>query len=436
MSSVAVRATRRGGLAVRLVCLLTVGRAAFAEPTPAVEPMAAGSHAVVEADVVAVTWPDVARLLERQPRVAASHTSIEAARAGLEVARTIPNPTLSAAIGQGRARVGGGSRVEWGIAVSMPLSFVAERGSKLASAQADVELATAASLLLSREVALEMRQLFFGLVYQQAHVASLVELEAQTAALVAIVAMRQSKGEVRSADLTRVEIELEKVRSELDGASVTLRGRQDELGLRLGLPRGKVVQAVADGNALPQVPSRDDAWTRVSRGHPALRVDRARTRQLAAAVDVEKTSRVPEMSVSVFTSDELDRRAYGMGVEVELPVFDWNGGRIAEAEGRLTAGRKESASRILELRAQFLEVQSACHASVVTARRLRDRVLPRSEAACKAIERAYQLGEASLLELVDARRTLLDSRRLTLEALGRAQLDCSDLQVLLGDVSS
>jgi hypothetical protein len=44
-----------------------------------------------------------------------------------------------------------------------------------------------------------------------------------------------------------------------------------------------------------------------------------------------------------------------------------------------------------------------------------------------------KLGEASLLELIDSRRTLLDSRRLYLSALAQAQIDCSRLGALVGE---
>ena len=59
--------------------------------------------------------------------------------------------------------------------------------------------------------------------------------------------------------------------------------------------------------------------------------------------------------------------------------------------------------------------------------------MPRSETAASTMERTYQLGEASLLEVIDARRTLLDSRRLYLSALAQAQLDCSRLGALAGE---
>jgi cobalt-zinc-cadmium efflux system outer membrane protein len=44
----------------------------------------------------------------------------------------------------------------------------------------------------------------------------------------------------------------------------------------------------------------------------------------------------------------------------------------------------------------------------------------------------YLLGEASLLEVIDARRTLLDARRSYLGTIAQAQIDCSRLRALVG----
>jgi len=103
---------------------------------------------------------------------------------------------------------------------------------------------------------------------------------------------------------------------------------------------------------------------------------------------------------------ELDRRAYGVGLEVDLPLWNWNSGRIARAEALLAAGRKRAEATRREVEATVLEVQAACQASVLTATRLKDNVVPRSESAARTMDRTYQLGEASLLEVIDARRTL------------------------------
>jgi cobalt-zinc-cadmium efflux system outer membrane protein len=162
---------------------------------------------------------------------------------------------------------------------------------------------------------------------------------------------------------------------------------------------------------------------------------RARVRSLEAEVDAEKLARVPAFSINGFTDYELDRRAYGAGLSVDLPVWNWNSGRIAQAEAKVIEGRKQAEAAALDLEAMVIEAQAACRASVQTATRLGTQVVPRAETAASTMEKTYQLGELSLLELIDARRTLLDGYRLYLSALSQAQIDCARLGALVGEES-
>ena len=394
-------------------------------PAPAAN-AAASSEAIVK-----VTWPDIVRLVDQHPRLSVGKFQVDAARGGVDAAGAVPNPILEGNVGQGVARTGGASRVEWGLAVTMPLGWIAQRGSRIDAAEAEVDVALAESKALRRDVLLQLRTLFWNLAYDQARVTSLGNLEAQTSALVETVRKRVEKGEARPIEATRVEIEIEKVTSELESARTSLSVRQAELALWLGLPAGEKILVVADLTALPVPMDRDVALAKARAAHPALAVARARTRFLEAELGTEKLARVPNFALTGFTSYELDRRAYGVGLAVDLPLWNWNSGRIAQAEARLAAGRKQSEAKSLEVEATVLDVQAACQASVAIATRFRSNVVPRSETVAATMEKAYRLGEASLLEVIDARRTSLDSRLLYLSALAQAQIDCSRLGALV-----
>ncbi len=177
------------------------------------------------------------------------------------------------------------------------------------------------------------------------------------------------------------------------------------------------------------------ALARVRSTHPALAATRARTRVLEAEVDVERMARVPSFSLTGFADFELDQRAYGAGVAVDLPIWNWNSGRIVEAEASLAAGKKQTEATALDIDAAVIGAQAACRASVATASRFKDNVIPRSEVAASMLEKTYQIGEASLLEVIDARRTLLDAHRFYLNALAQAQIDCCRLDALVGEES-
>jgi cobalt-zinc-cadmium efflux system outer membrane protein len=282
-------------------------------------------------------------------------------------------------------------------------------------------------------VVLQVATLFWNLAYEQARVASLETLEAQTSDLVATVSQRVEKDDARPVERVRAEIELEKVLGELAAARESLAARQAQLGLWLGVPRDKRLVAVTDLGALPVARNRATQPATPRTTPPALLASRARSRVLEAEVEVEQMGRVPSFSLTGFTTHGLDVRGYGASMAVDLPLWNWNTGRIAQAEAKLASARKQAEATALAADTALVGAEAACSASVRTATRLRNNVLPRSEAAALTTERTYQLGEASLLEVLDARRTLLEARRLFLGALAQAQIDCSRLGVLGGE---
>jgi cobalt-zinc-cadmium efflux system outer membrane protein len=430
-SFVRVSGRRRGQFL--LVFFLAAGPATAGAGEPRTVAVPAATSDESPATVVKMTWPDIARLADRHPIVAAGNFQIDAARAGVNAAGAVPNPTLEATGGKGLARIGDDSRGEWGLALSVPLGWIAQRRSKIDAARAEVDLAMAEGKTLRRDVLLQLRTLFWSLADEQATVASLEVLEAQTSALVHTVKRRVEKGEARPVEATRVEIELEKVTSELEAAGTSLSARRAELALWLGVPAGNMLVAVADLDALPVAPDRDTALAKARTTHPALALARARTRSLEAEVGTEKMARVPSLSITGFTTSELDRQAYGVGLAVDVPVWNWNSGRIAQAEAKLAAENKKAAATALEVESTVIQAQAACRTSVATATRQKDRVVPLSTTAASTMERTYQLGEVSLLEVIDARRTLLDSRRLYSSALAKAHIDCSRLGALVGE---
>lgn len=419
--------------AVLLIFLLSLAGEVVADPGDSVSVVAPASEsASSSSETVELTWADLVRHADAHPRLVADALLADAARRGLDAAGSIPNPTFGYTVGRGNTREGDASRRETELEVSIPFDWIAERGPRIEAARAEVDIALAEGNSSRRDVLLQLRILFLNLAYEQSHVKVLETLEAQTRKLVRSVQKRVEAGEVRPFEGPQAEIELEKVTSELEAARTMLSARQATLSRWFDAPPGKRLVAAIDLAAIPSVIDRDTALARARETDPVLRTAMARSRLLAAESQAERRSRIPSFSLSGFNTDELDRQAYGVGISIDIPIWNWNTGRIAEADAKLAAGKRQVDAATLEVETIVIEAQAMCSASVGTARRLRDNVVPRSESVVRTMERAYELGEASLLPVLDARRTQLESNRLYLNALLQAQIDSSRLAALIG----
>ncbi|MBN1610199.1 MAG: TolC family protein [Polyangiaceae bacterium] len=381
---------------------------------------------------VQVTWQDILRLADQDPRLVAGRQEVDVARGAARAARAMQNPMLEASLGRARARSSGASRTEWGLALTVPLGWIATREAKAGAAAANVDAAAADARALRREVLLELQILFWRLAYEQARLAMLEELRAQTFEWAQTVQRRVQAGDARPVESTRVEIELAKVSGELSAAHTALGARQAELGLWLRVPKGKTLAVNAQLFTLPRPLGRESAVARARATHPGLVAANARTRSLSAELEGERRARIPTFSLKAFTTQELDRRAYGVGLGVELPVFNLNAGGIAQAEAKWAASRGKAEAQAAELEAHVIQAEAACRSSLMTATQIEADVLPRSKSAASVMEKAYLLGDATLLEVIEARRTLLESRSLFLDALARAHVECSRLGALVG----
>ncbi|MFO8070890.1 MAG: TolC family protein [Polyangia bacterium] len=382
---------------------------------------------------IRITWTDVVELVDAHPTVAAGRKQVVAARAEVDAAGAIPNPSVEGATAYGQARDSSASRVEWGLSLSIPFDWLARRGARIDAAGAEARATEAESEALRRDVLLQLRLMFWNLAYEQDRVAALTALKQETAALATTVEKRVEKGESRPVEATRVSIEAEKIAGELAMARSVLKTRQAQLGLWLGVTGKKRIIAVADLTKLPRPLSAETARAKVRGAHPAIRAAEAKVRALSSNVSTERRARIPSFSLRAFTGHELDRTAYGVGLAVDFPLWNWNTGNIRKAEALLAVGRSRLDAQRLALESSLIEAQAACQSGVALAERYRDRIQPSARSAAQTMERTYQLGEATLLEVLDARRTLLETRTQTLATLAQAQAECSRLTVLAGE---
>ncbi len=383
---------------------------------------------------IEITWQDIVKLVDDHPQIGAGRHEIAAAHAAADAAGAVPNPSVEATAAYGRAIYNSASRVEWGVALSIPLGWIAQRSSRVDAAHARVDVADAQTEALRRGVLKQLRVLFWTLIYSQERVAALGELNDQMATLSTTVRRRVEEGEVRPVEATRVEVEAEKIAGELETARLAMISNRAALAIWFGSDNGEHLVAVADLNQLPVPVTLETARKRAAK-HPDLDAARARVNALEADVTVERRARAPSLAVEIFTDHELDRRAYGVGLAFELPLWNWNTGNIQRSQHMLAAQKNKLEFERLELEIRAVEAQSQCQAGVMLATRYSERILPRAEFAARVIERTYQLGEATLLEVIDARRTLLETRGQFLSTLAQAQIDCSRLRAIAGEES-
>jgi outer membrane protein TolC len=121
---------------------------------------------------------------------------------------------------------------------------------------------------------------------------------------------------------------------------------------------------------------------------------------------------------------------YSAGFSMPIPIFFWqhSHGDFAEVRHR----ELELAATLIDTRAAVGQDVRSSFAAADAARRqvvfIRDQLLPATQEAYRVANLSYQLGGSSALEVLDARRAMLDAQRQYTDALAAASSARSDLE--------
>jgi outer membrane protein TolC len=227
-------------------------------------------------------------------------------------------------------------------------------------------------------------------------------------------------------EAARIEVEALRQQAEADAARRALELSRRRLAQWLPAAAGVPLVVETDIFQLPAPPDEGAPGE-----HARLRAAQASIRAERGALAAERAGLLPRLELHGSLERADDRLARGVGLTLDLPLFNWNRGRIGQARARLREAQAGLDEERRRLAMDLAEAESACGTSMATARSYRDEILPRAEEAALALEKGWRLGEANLFELIDARRLLGSIRREAIEACVQAQVDRLRLGMLL-----
>ncbi|PKO38867.1 MAG: TolC family protein [Betaproteobacteria bacterium HGW-Betaproteobacteria-6] len=396
--------------------LFTLPLAAWAQTTPLTE---------AEAVRRGLARPDLADLEVGR---------VESAKAEATAAGMPPNPTL----GYTRDRKGGApdsTEETWQLSQTFDLS--GRRGLRREAAESRVEAAYAGNNLRRGELAAEIRHRFHEALFKQEAVLVTETWVQRFSRVERIVDKLARAGEASGYDRRRLARERQTAEARLSNERADLDRASERLAALLGTS-GKAVESVT-GVLRPTVPAPlDSALSRLER-----RPDLQALARRAEAADLEgrAASRgwVPDVTLG-FGPKRIDNgitRENGsvISVSIPLPVFDRQqaGQQRAAAEALNARGELSFARARAEgdLRGLHRQVERLVAASAD----YRTRAVGESAELLRIAEAAYQGGESTLLELLDAYRGALEAEMTALDLEWKARQARIDYDLLTGSVT-
>lgn len=384
--------------------------------------------------VEVIRWDHIQQQLDNLPQRILAEAELDAARAALTGAHALPNPEAEFSVGQARpfdtAEPDG---VVWGIGLGMELPWPGILEGRIAGAASQLDAAEALRREMRRQTELQARSLYLTLARDQ-HVAGLWQHALQQSKqLDGAVAMRVDRGEDRPLESYRAHTEFERTAMDAQRSSASWELHRATLARWLGesLPAEFLVDAQLASWA--PLPPKDEVATRARADHPALATVVAGTGAAEAALREARGEVVPALTIGGFYETEPDFKVAGASVGLEIPIGSPGAADVARAKADVTRAQQEqeltSRQVDLEIDEAWLEYTTA----LMAAERYRDGIVPSAEAAADALTLAYSAGEVSLMDVLDARRVLLEVHLEQADALLDLQLAIATVTHLMGD---
>jgi outer membrane protein, heavy metal efflux system len=380
----------------------------------------------------AIKWSDIEVLLDSHPLIQISGNEVAIARAEVGVSRQYPNPEVGVSFGRGSAIEGHEERTIWGVEIEIPIESPGAYWNESEAAQAELQAATNESIITRLEVVRELKSSFYRIAIGQEEVRIMEASKGHLSDLVEVSQRRVELGEARRMELTRLEIEQERVSARSDQTIARIATEREKLNLLLGNQLPANFEVSADWNKLPDLPEFADLKKTVRMKHPRVKSVASRIAAAKARARAQKHRAFPEFKIGCFYDQELDAENYGLSLSMEIPIWNLNLSSIEKSSIELNLARNRMTLFERRLDAELFGIFAAADQSIARARRFNTVILPKARSTAEDMDRLYQVGEIGVTDLLDYRRSLIEIELETLDAFLEGWLAYLELIIMMG----
>ena len=336
-----------------------------------------------------------------------------------------------------------GGQTQYDVNVSLPLDVTGKRRARTIAAvqakrvlEAQYQFAVLQSIDNLYTVYVNVLAARETIALQEESLKGLVKLERATA-------KKFGSDFVNQVEYNQVVIQLSQAEIALDDAKLTLSKAKIELANQLNLSPDLAERIEIRGTILdkaPLPPTAEDMIRTVLESRPDVVAYRLGIQSAQANVKLQKANRLQDVYLLYQPYTLQDNTPFGLksptswavGVTVPLPVFNRNQGAIRRAELNVSQTRLQLSNVERQAIRDVQQAEREYTVSREAVERFEGKVLPPAEQAFTLVGQRYTAGEASGIDLLNARKDLNDTIRLYRDALVRHRRAMLDLNTALG----
>lgn len=317
--------------------------------------------------------------------------------------------------------------------------------------RADYQVAIAAEAVARAKVDIAQRGLaatvvqnYYGMVSAQRHYANAQRGLTEANDFLDITRKQEAGGEAARADVVKAQIEVNTRQRDLREAQLAIDKARIGFAVYLFPDFRQDFAVVDDLDQLAVLPAFPELESMAQKNNPDVRAAQATITQNNFGIKSAKAGLLPTFSLDYFYGLQANQYAVhnqfgdnnlGSSVVagVTVPVWNWGAtrSRIKQAELRLEQSKVDLSFTQRQLLANLnsFYLEAATSSAQINALK---QSLDLAEESLKLTVLRYGAGEATVLEVVDAQRTVLDARNSWDDGKARYRVALSSLQTLTG----
>ena len=347
-----------------------------------------------------------------------AEAGIRAAEAGRVVAGLRPNPTVTTDVenilGTGPYR--GLDESETTVNFALPIELGGKRSARIAVSEAEITRARIQTLVAGADLRLGVVQAYVQAIASERRRAIAEGQITVTTENLRIARDRVEAGANSPIDEQRAQLQQVNAETELAQAQRAAEAARATLERYLGRPLNESLDAAwyeRVGGYGPQEPVRAD-------GTLALAIARADVSAAEARVRLARSQRVPDLTVSAGTRRLTATKDQAMVFSVSVPLPIFNNGRASVNQALAERDRVDAQRRVALFEAeQAITAARADRDRAAAAVRASGPALAAATESARIARLGYGEGKFDQIVLLDAERTLLDTRRAAVDALAQ-----------------
>lgn len=389
---------------------------------------------------------------ERNPSLAAARNDVEVAEAQRVDARLRPNPAVSFE-SEGyplfeSSRPSFANNQELTFRFDQEVETSGRRRLRIEGAQGTVAVAESRRRDRLRQLELDVRRAYFQTVLGQADRDVAQTALGEIDQVIALNRARLQQGEIAGGELRRLQVERLRFADDVFAAELALRnarsallallnvsdlGQPFDVSEPLELPPDTLQVSTLAMGLNPSTPIDGAALLeKAISGRADLVAARQEQQRADTETRLQRALRTPNVTVGGGYKRDFGTNAISFGVTVPLPFSNRNQGGVARAEAERRKAENHLAAATTAVR---LDVQQAVNALAINRQRvdyIRREYLTNARQSRDIVLASYRLGEADLIDFLDAQRAFRDTQRTYNRALYDERLSLFQLAAAIG----